>query len=187
MSFMGTGAEPPIAESKTAQSPVENAAIDNNSTLADLSHELRGPLASIQTYCEILRTCPPQDEEQRALFLKTVADEARRLTRLVADLIELDRLLTEPPTTNTVPCDFSELLKRAIVEHHPLAAAKKLQVNNIDNARGTTVWPFARRRSPRHARSPRSSHASRPQPVHSAPVADLRRGPTMGSAAFDRR
>jgi two-component system phosphate regulon sensor histidine kinase PhoR len=60
--------------------------------VANASHELRTPLASILGFIETLREEAGEDAEVRARFLKVMDDEARRMQRLVEDLISLSRI-----------------------------------------------------------------------------------------------
>ncbi len=63
--------------------------------VANASHELRTPLASILGFIETLRDEAGEDAEVRARFLKVMDDEARRMQRLVEDLISLSRIEAE--------------------------------------------------------------------------------------------
>ncbi|HEY6378500.1 MAG TPA: ATP-binding protein [Candidatus Dormibacteraeota bacterium] len=59
--------------------------------LANVSHELRTPLASILTGTTALSARPSLTEADRE-DINTVAEEARRLNRLVADMLDLARI-----------------------------------------------------------------------------------------------
>lgn len=63
--------------------------------VANASHELRTPLASILGYVETLSDAAGDDPVIRARFLKIVFDEARRMQRLVDDLMSLSRIEAE--------------------------------------------------------------------------------------------
>jgi len=64
--------------------------------VANASHELRTPLASILGYIETLGDEKAgADGHVRARFLKIMFDEARRMQRLVEDLISLSRIEAE--------------------------------------------------------------------------------------------
>jgi two-component system phosphate regulon sensor histidine kinase PhoR len=69
--------------------------------VANASHELRTPLAALSGFIETLAGPARDDPEARARFLKTMAAEAARMTRLVDDLLALSRIEAsehQPPT-----------------------------------------------------------------------------------------
>lgn len=57
--------------------------------VANVSHELRTPLSSIKGYAETLREGALDDKENRLLFVKTIEEQADRLSKLVDDLLDL--------------------------------------------------------------------------------------------------
>jgi two-component system phosphate regulon sensor histidine kinase PhoR len=59
--------------------------------VANVSHELKTPLTSISGYAETLLGETP-DEPIRARFLETIVSNARRMQRLVDDLLDLSRI-----------------------------------------------------------------------------------------------
>ncbi len=59
--------------------------------VANVSHELKTPLTSIAGYAETL-TDPGLDAETRRRFIDTVMNNARRMQRLVDDLLDLSRI-----------------------------------------------------------------------------------------------
>jgi signal transduction histidine kinase/CHASE3 domain sensor protein len=62
-----------------------------NELMATVSHELRTPLASIVGFTELLLLRDPEPEV-RASHLKTVHAEARRLSELIDDFLDLQRI-----------------------------------------------------------------------------------------------
>jgi two-component system phosphate regulon sensor histidine kinase PhoR len=59
--------------------------------VANVSHELKTPLTSISGYAETLLSVPPEPEVARS-FLQTILANARRMQRLVDDLLDLSRI-----------------------------------------------------------------------------------------------
>ncbi|MCP3105231.1 ATP-binding protein [Myxococcus sp. K15C18031901] len=85
-----------LAELSEALAGMATALRDRNhyirSFAANVSHEFKTPLASIQGAVELLRdSADAMTPEQRARFLANVDADARRLTRLVQRLLELAR------------------------------------------------------------------------------------------------
>jgi signal transduction histidine kinase len=60
--------------------------------VANASHELKTPAASIQAAAETLRHAAPHDPEVVSRFAEQLEREALRLSRIVADLLDLSRL-----------------------------------------------------------------------------------------------
>ncbi|MBQ4354750.1 MAG: HAMP domain-containing protein [Clostridia bacterium] len=60
--------------------------------VANVSHELKTPLAAIKLTTETVRSDPEMDEETREYFLDLVLSESDRMTRIVQDLLVLSRL-----------------------------------------------------------------------------------------------
>jgi len=59
--------------------------------VANVSHELKTPLTSISGYAETILTDRPSPELERQ-FLETIVSNARRMQRLVDDLLDLSRI-----------------------------------------------------------------------------------------------
>jgi two-component system, OmpR family, phosphate regulon sensor histidine kinase PhoR len=66
--------------------------------VANISHELRTPVAAIQGYAEtILRSGEALDDKTKGEFLDIIHRHARRIGRLVADLLRLADIEARPP------------------------------------------------------------------------------------------
>ncbi|MGZ5309837.1 MAG: ATP-binding protein [Solirubrobacterales bacterium] len=60
--------------------------------VSNAAHELRNPLAGISGSIEVLRAGAKDDDEARDHFLKRLADDAERMTRLTQSLLTLARV-----------------------------------------------------------------------------------------------
>jgi two-component system phosphate regulon sensor histidine kinase PhoR len=80
--------------------------------VANVSHELKTPLTSIQGYVETLLDAP--NEEQARGFLSVIDSNARRLSKLVEDLLRLSEIESQQfvlrPETFKVQELFAEIL-----------------------------------------------------------------------------
>ena len=100
--------------------------------VANASHELRTPLSTVIGYSETLRESDAgMDDETRAKFLAVVHDEARRMQRVVEDLISLSRIEAEKFTTPTEPVDIAPMIDVAVESAARMAADRgsKLKCN----------------------------------------------------------
>jgi signal transduction histidine kinase len=70
--------------------------------VADASHELKTPVASIQAVAETLETAVTDDPDAVPRFVGTLLDETRRMSALVQDLLDLARLEGRPPERGRV-------------------------------------------------------------------------------------
>jgi two-component system, OmpR family, sensor histidine kinase KdpD len=92
--------------------------------LTSISHDLRTPLASILGAASSLGTLSGLEEADRAGLLSTIQDEAERLNRFIANLLDMTRLESGAVAPNMSLHDISEVvgtaLRRAdkILSHH---------------------------------------------------------------------
>ncbi len=88
--------------------------------VANASHELRTPLATIIGYAETLAEEAPLDEETRSRFGETIRGEARRMLRIVEDLMSLSRIEADRFRAPSDSVDLNELVEIAIEHAAPL-------------------------------------------------------------------
>jgi len=100
--------------------------------VADVSHELRTPLTAIQGDLELLTRDLP--ERDRAATLAEALQEARRLARLVDDLLVLVRADAGPQPFVARPVQLDEVVMEVFRELHGQAGAR-LEVVDLDEAR----------------------------------------------------
>ncbi|MDR6115860.1 MULTISPECIES: ATP-binding protein [unclassified Sphingomonas] len=93
---------------QTAHDAAERMRVD---FVANASHELRTPLASILGFIETLGDEAGEDAEIRARFLKVMFDEARRMQRLVEDLISLSRIEADKYRQPAQPVAMADLVQ----------------------------------------------------------------------------
>lgn len=79
--------------------------------VADVSHELKTPITSIMGYADTLLE-GEYDKETQDKFLNVIASEARRMARLVTDLLTLSRYDNNKNGIRKVSFDLGELVKK---------------------------------------------------------------------------
>jgi two-component system, OmpR family, phosphate regulon sensor histidine kinase PhoR len=103
--------------------------------VANASHELRTPLATIIGYAETLAEKGPVDQATRERFGSTIEAEARRMLRIVEDLMSLSRIEADrfrPPDERV---DLGEVARIAIENAAPLLERKGCRID-ADIAQG---------------------------------------------------
>ena len=97
--------------------------------VANASHELRTPLSTLIGYTETLREQADDiDAATREHFLSVVHDEARRMQRVVEDLISLSRIEAEKFTAPTEAMDFGSLIEQAAESARRLADERGAEI-----------------------------------------------------------
>ena len=79
--------------------------------VADVSHELKTPITSIMGYADTLLE-GEYDKETQDKFLNVIASEARRMARLVTDLLTLSRYENNKNGIRKVSFDLGDLVKK---------------------------------------------------------------------------
>ena len=80
--------------------------------VANVSHELKTPLTSISGYAETLLADPPDPDTARR-FTSTILSNARRMQRLVDDLLDLSRIEAGRWQPNKVPVDIESVARES--------------------------------------------------------------------------
>ena len=97
------------------QDITEHVKLDNmrKEFVADVSHELKTPITSIMGYADTLLESD-YDKEMQAKFLGVISSEARRMARLVTDLLVLSRYDNKKVIKEESVFDLGELTKNCI-------------------------------------------------------------------------
>ena len=95
------------------QDITEHVKLDNmqKELVADVSHELKTPITSIMGYTDTLLE-GEYDKETQEKFLNVIATEARRMARLVTDLLTLSRYDNNKNSVNKESFDLGDLVKK---------------------------------------------------------------------------
>lgn len=105
--------ERPTGVMVVVQDITEHVKLDNmrKEFVADVSHELKTPITSIMGYADTLLE-GEYDKETQGKFLNVIATEARRMAKLVTDLLTLSRYDNNQIKTEKEEFDLGELVKK---------------------------------------------------------------------------
>jgi two-component system OmpR family sensor kinase len=107
----------------TMAAQLEAARGGERAFLLSISHDLRTPLTSIRGYAEALAdgTLDDAAPDDRKRAATVIGAEARRLERLVRDLLDLARLDAHQFSLQAHPCDANEVVRDAALAFEPQA------------------------------------------------------------------
>jgi two-component system phosphate regulon sensor histidine kinase PhoR len=96
--------------------------------VANASHELRTPLASLLGFVETLQGAARDDARARERFLAIMRDQARRMARLVEDLLSLSRIEQNLHLRPETPVDFVAVVGHVVDTLAPMARENGLSL-----------------------------------------------------------
>ncbi|HVW02421.1 MAG TPA: ATP-binding protein [Planctomycetaceae bacterium] len=97
--------------------------------VANASHELKTPLASITACCETLLDGASEDPQFLQRFLQTIHDQANRLDALVRDMLMLARVESEALTREPKAIAVFPIVELCLNRHHQAAERKQLAIS----------------------------------------------------------
>jgi two-component system phosphate regulon sensor histidine kinase PhoR len=94
--------------------------------VANVSHELKTPLASIKAYTETLLDWALHDEEVNVRFLNRIDEQTERLNRLILDLLDLAKLDSGDAVFDHAPIALAPVIRTCVESTRDRAVAKGL-------------------------------------------------------------
>ncbi|MBQ8080731.1 MAG: HAMP domain-containing protein [Clostridia bacterium] len=95
--------------------------------VANVSHELRSPITSIQGYMQSMLdgTIRPEDQPR---YMQVVLDETRRLSKLISSLLNLSRIEREDAVPAYTVFDINELTRRVLITKLTQIEEKEIEI-----------------------------------------------------------
>ncbi len=107
--------------------------------VANVSHELKTPLAAIRGYAETLADGAIDHPETALRFSQRIVDQCHRLSAVLADLLTLSRLENREPLDNLEAVELRDLVHEAIELVAGQAGARQVAVTLAPGA-SPVVW-----------------------------------------------
>ena len=107
--------------------------------VANVSHELKTPIALIQGYTEGLEQGMAKTEEDRAYYLGVIKDEASKMNKMVRELLELSLLEREVDDLDIRRVNLKELVCQVVGAHELDIEQKGLNID-INIPDDISVW-----------------------------------------------
>ena len=95
--------------------------------VANVSHEMKTPLAVMQNFGTLLQT-PELSEEKRMEYAKGVADGARRLANMMTNMLKLNRLENQQIYPKVSEYDLSEQLCECLLQFEDVWERRNIEI-----------------------------------------------------------
>ncbi len=95
--------------------------------IANVSHELKTPMAVMQNYGTLLQS-PDLPEEKRIEYGKAITEQTRRLSSLVMNILKLNKLENQQIYPNVERYDLFEQLCECMLEHEAVWEEKEIEI-----------------------------------------------------------
>jgi len=95
--------------------------------LANVSHEMKTPLAVIQNYGTLLQS-PDLTEEERTKYARKITGQTRRLSSLMTNILKLNRLENQQIYPKAEPFDLTEQLARCMLQFEQVWEERQIEI-----------------------------------------------------------
>jgi len=98
--------------------------------VANVSHELKTPLAAIKGYAETVELAIADDPEAARHFLSQIHGQCKRLEQLIADMMTLARAQAGTQHLRPTTVDLDVIIAESIATYTPVAAARQISLTH---------------------------------------------------------
>jgi Na+/proline symporter/nitrogen-specific signal transduction histidine kinase len=120
--------EKTTAELKAANKRLKELDKLKDQFISTITHELRTPLTSVRSITEILYNNPDIGQAQQKDFLGIIIKESERLTRLIVQVLDFQKIESGGTEWEITRIDFREVIKDAILATSRLIQDKKVKI-----------------------------------------------------------
>lgn len=102
-----------LRSSQENEAKIARLSKTKSEVMSNLSHEFRNALVGIQGFSEIMRgeDLPPEQVKE---FASDIFDDSNRLTRMINEMLDLDRMESGRVTLDLKPLDLNVLVEQAV-------------------------------------------------------------------------
>lgn len=93
--------------------------------IANVSHEIKTPLAAIQNYTQLLQR-PGLSQSERDAYLAAIQDSTRRLSELITNILKLNKLESQQIVPRCEPFDLCGQLSDCAMSFEPVWEEKQI-------------------------------------------------------------
>jgi len=116
-------------ELKSANERLKELDRIKNEFISTVTHELRTPLTAVRSIAEILNANPQLPESQHRHFTGIIVKESERLTRLINQVLDFQRLETGKMSWQMQPVDLRDVCHEALTAVRPLIDDRHIELS----------------------------------------------------------
>ncbi|MBI5579120.1 MAG: histidine kinase [Deltaproteobacteria bacterium] len=121
--------EKATAELKSANERLKELDRIKNEFISTVTHELRTPLTAVRSISEILHANPQLPKDQHRHMTGIIIKESERLTRLINQVLDFQRLETGKMAWQMQPVNLQEICREALTAVQPLIDDKHVELS----------------------------------------------------------
>jgi two-component system sensor histidine kinase SenX3 len=106
--------------------------------VANVSHELKTPIGALMLLSEAVMGAK-EDPQEVAKFAGKMQNEAKRLSELVQEIINLSRLQSHDPLASAYEVEIDEVVQIAISQSQSNAEGRQIEIGYTNNGTGVVV------------------------------------------------
>lgn len=99
--------------------------------VANISHELKTPLAAIKGYAETVELAIKDDPDAAVHFMSQISTQCLRLERLISDMMQLARAQAGRAHMNFSNVSLAEVITESIKSYQPIAESKQVELTVV--------------------------------------------------------
>ncbi len=99
-----------------------------NEFISTVTHELRTPLTSIRAVAEVLHYNPDIDINQQEKFTKIIINESERLSRLITDILDFQKIESGKLEWKTIQLDMKKVVNDSVAATRQLIDDKGIKL-----------------------------------------------------------
>ena len=108
--------------------------------VANVSHELKTPLAAIKGYAETIQLAIDDDPDAAKHFLNQINDQCKRLESLIADMMTLARAQAGQHHLRPATLSLQTVIDESLASYLPVAAARQIELTYVEPKAPVTVY-----------------------------------------------
>ncbi len=108
--------------------------------VANVSHELKTPLAAIKGYAETIQLAIDDDPDAAKHFLNQINDQCKRLESLIADMMTLARAQAGQHHLRPATLLLKSVIDESLASYLPVAAARRIELTFKELVAPVTVY-----------------------------------------------